>query len=482
MSTCDDQETIGRIRALSHIEPSDEATRRALERVRSAVLDQPKAGIARHTTSRPKSTFLTATRIAGIGAAAACLVGVIAWSALFQSWGNIAFADVQEKLESAENVTLKVRGGGQPYTARVITTRSGMMRGEISNGVVHVVNPKQGRSLELKGKEKRAVVQTYFPPQHMDLSMDLYMNLLMKMRNIVHKDPIKRLPEREIDGKRAVGFLVVLEEPGIPKGWEVSVWVDPRTRLPVRLEITPVHTRPDGNPEVGPRVVWEEIVFDTRIDESLFDTTPPAGFSVDSSGLAQVEREPLPPLVLVPKVGIGDVRFGMSKEEVIRILGQPDILVRQKRGEPVHLEQNLRNPALLDKESIREMIRAWKASPEYLVGYDMLKYSSSGLWICVYPDRGLLSITAQSQRSSGGRAADFAGKTKEGIALGAGIEDIEEVYGKRQLDFASRAMRTKAGAGGLFYPELGLTFTLFDGELSQICAVPVQASNAPPTR
>lgn len=478
MSTNDDQQTIGRIQALSHVEPSDEATRRALDRVRAALLDQPRAEAARQKASRPKGTFLTARRTAIVSTAAACLVGVIVGAVLFQSWGNIALADVQEKLERVENVTLTVRGGGQPDTCRVITTRSGMMRADMSDGSVHVVNPKQGKSLMLKAQEKRAIVATYFPPRHKDLSADLYMNLLRKLRSIIREDPVKRLPKRQIDGKRAVGFLIALGEPAILRGMKASVWVDPHTRLPVRVELTPAQHFAAGKPVYGSTVVWEEIVFDTQIDDSLFDTTPPAGFRVDSSGLVQVEREPLPPLVLTPKVGIGAVRFGMSKEEVIRILGQPDMLVREKRGEPVHLERNLKDPALKDfQESTRALIRAWKASPDYLVGYDMLKYSSSGLWLCVDPDRGLLSIVVRTQLSSSGRVNDFVGKTTEGIALGAALEDIEEAYGQPKS-----LLPTEGGFGALFYPQLGLTFTLSDGKLSRIDAIPVQASSAPPMR
>ncbi len=483
MSTPDDQEAARRVRALNQIEPNAEATRRAVERVRSTLLNQPNVNTARPTADRPSWRLLMATRIACTSAAAACLVGLVVWLGLSGPWESIAFADVQEQLERMENVTLKVSALGKrqaewvPHVGRMTTTRSGMARGEMSNGDVVVLNPKQGRCLQLKVKEKKAVLGTVFPRQKT--------SLFQKLRKI-HKDPIKRLPDREIDGKRAIGFLVVLEETEFPSGTEASVWVDPHTRLPVRLEMNEISSA-GGNPAPGPMIVMDEIVFDRQLDESLFDTTPPAGYTVDSSELAKFEGQPLPPLVLTPKVGIGDVRFGMSKEEVIQILGPPE-LIRQKWGEPEQFEQQLENTPI-EQTSVRKMLREtiarWKQNPYYLVGFDELKYNASGLWIFVDPDDGVTSITAHSQETSGGGCQGFIGRTKEGIALGASLEEIQKAYGEPSVNDASQFMLAnvkQGGFGAIFYPDLGLTFTLNDSKLTRFSAVPVVDSDTSPTQ
>lgn len=469
MSSHDDQEVIGRIRALSQIEPSAEATRRAVERVRSTLSDPPDAQTGRSATDRSSRKPHMAVRIA-CTCAVACIAVLLVWLGLSPPWGSIAFADVQKQLERRENVTVTISHQAQgqpapPQVGRVTFTRSGMMRGDNSNGDIVIVNSKQGRYLELKVKEKKAVLRTYFWPET---------SLFHKLRH-VHEDPIKRLPDREIAGKRAIGFLVVLEETQFPSGTEASVWVDPHTRLPVRLEVD----------EVGGQgtIVMDEIVFDSQLDESLFDTTPPAGYTVDSSGLAEFESQPLPPLVVTPKVGIGDVRFGMSKEEVIQILGQPALIVRPNPGKAAEQWERVLADIPVDQKvvrrNLRETIARLRQSTD--VRDESLKYLSSGLGISVDPDDGVTSIGVQSRQASGGRAQDFAGKTKEGIGLGSSLEEIEEAYGTPPLNANLQLTLNElkaSGFGAVFYPELGLTFMLLDHKVNSFSAVPVVESDS----
>ncbi len=137
---------------------------------------------------------------AKIAAAATIIVAVIGglavWLAPFGGTQGLAFADVQKELGRIENVTLKFteQFPGRPDNVfRMMITQSGMTRVEWANGNVLIVNPKQGRSLELKAKEKRAVIKQAFPLREL--------NLLAELRGR-QKDPIEKLPEREIDGNR----------------------------------------------------------------------------------------------------------------------------------------------------------------------------------------------------------------------------------------------------------------------------------------
>ena len=69
--------------------------------------------------------------------------------------------------------------------------------------------------------------------------------------------------EREIDGKKAIGFRVPYETANVddPK-IEIVVWVDPATRLPMRME----STGKDGKGRKAKSVV-SEIQFDRKLDE-----------------------------------------------------------------------------------------------------------------------------------------------------------------------------------------------------------------------
>jgi hypothetical protein len=141
------------------------------------------------------------------------------------------------------------------------------------------------------------------------------------MLRTIPKDTVKRLADKNIAGKRALGFLVRLGEGRYRQ--EATVWVDPETRLPVRLEMA-------GKDDQGreARQVLDDILFDRPLDAALFSLTPPAGYKTQTLGLAELppppaDKERLAPVV-TPKVGIGPARFGMKKDEVIRVLGKPD--------------------------------------------------------------------------------------------------------------------------------------------------------------
>lgn len=99
-------------------------------------------------------------------------------------------------------------------------------------------------------------------------------------------------------------------------------------------------------------------------------------------------------LVVELGVGIGPVKFGMSKDQVIEHFGKPD------------------------KIGGKDM------------GLDYI--SSKGLSFLVHPAKGLISIDCWSKEHPFPLAeiATFTGRTKQGIAMGASRKEIEAIYGK----------------------------------------------------
>jgi outer membrane lipoprotein-sorting protein len=91
-------------------------------------------------------------------------------------------------------------------------------------------------------------------------------------------DPVKRLPEKVIGGKKVVGFVYEdkHESPyGVDK-FERTFWVDPTTKLPVRIE---TKFRTTNTTVVESDWVTKDFVFDAPLDEKLFSTDPPAGWT-----------------------------------------------------------------------------------------------------------------------------------------------------------------------------------------------------------
>jgi outer membrane protein assembly factor BamE (lipoprotein component of BamABCDE complex) len=200
---------------------------------------------------------------------------------------------------------------------------------------------------------------------------------------------------------------------------EVKVWVEPKSQLPVRLEIV------DKDNAGAGRKMTMDLKFDQPLDEKLFSTEPPAGFTLRTEG---VETAPAPRVEdaavsapeVKPKEGLGPVKFGMTKEQVIKELGEPD---------------------KIDQKGMA------------------LDYLSRGYSVFISPRRGVMMITCYTQATFVVKVADFAGKTKEGVGVGAKSADIVKAFGEAD------ATEKKEQMMQLSYRKLGLEFTLANDKL-----------------
>jgi hypothetical protein len=128
------------------------------------------------------------------------------------------------------------------------------------------------------------------------------------LADLLKIDPAKAAPlgEREFDGRRLTGFRVNRDYDKRNLR-SVDVWVDPSTRLPVRVEQTVKMRYPDdagaaelnrrtkdGTAPLSPeeseklmdswpwqtsKIVMTEIQFDVPVDESTFSIEPPKGYA-----------------------------------------------------------------------------------------------------------------------------------------------------------------------------------------------------------
>jgi len=110
--------------------------------------------------------------------------------------------------------------------------------------------------------------------------------------------------------------------------------------------------------------------------------------------------EQAPPLPVIPAVGIGPVRLGMTSEEVIQVLGRPEKALTRSDGSVSNF------------------------------GYT----KSLGISIAFGSDEDerdqVIAISGGMHRFMASRYRDFTGTTPEGIGLGATAEEIIEAYGK----------------------------------------------------
>jgi outer membrane lipoprotein-sorting protein len=224
---------------------------------------------------------------ASVGAVLVLAIAGVAWR-LQVSGTQYAFADFVKPILEAESAKFKAafeRNGKQVATADVMVSGS-RARMELQEPgqpmVIHIVDYGRSLSACIDKANKIAVIQKLVGLPRERASM----NLLEEMRLLIldaDKPDVKResLGEKEIDGRRAVGWRLSgpgLHEPGVT----VTIWGDPATGLPIRMES---YYAMDGQKGTLSDPTW-----DPDLDESLFSLDPPDGYQVIKS---QVDLSPV---------------------------------------------------------------------------------------------------------------------------------------------------------------------------------------------
>lgn len=85
---------------------------------------------------------------------------------------------------------------------------------------------------------------------------------------------VEELPKRRVEGKNVIGFRGKEKEKD--GTWTRTFWIDPNTRLPVEMVIDFQSTESDL---VSARWVLNHFVFDRDIEDAVFSTEIPEGYS-----------------------------------------------------------------------------------------------------------------------------------------------------------------------------------------------------------
>jgi len=186
-----------------------------------------------------------------------------------------AFNKLAETLVTAKTARfqMEVAIEGQPkQTAQAYYLAPGRFRQELrSVGLVNISDLTAGKMVIVMPAAKRVMVMNIKGApknEKFQSQFDRLRELLSKSRDA--KDAqYQRLGEKEIDGRRAVGFRY--DSPAA----EVTLWGDPATGYPVRIE-----TVWGGLPRT--EVTMNNFEINLDLKASLFDVTPPAGYKVQS--------------------------------------------------------------------------------------------------------------------------------------------------------------------------------------------------------
>ena len=254
-----------------------------------------------------------------IAVASACLVLAGLWMFVpgRQSTAQ-AFNKLAEALIAAKTARFQteVATEGKPVQmVQCYYLAPGRFRQELANGSVVIIDLNAGKSVGVNPSKKEAVVLRFkgTPPRDETVGsrFDVLLDLLSKSRDAPDAQ-YQRLGEKEIDGRRAVGFR--FDSPAAC----VTLWGDPSTGFPVQTE-----TIWSGQPVS--KVTDRNFQINLDLKESLFDTTVPAGFKVTSLGVefARPSEEGLiNAFRMSSEIGGGKFPESLDSAAITRLLGK----------------------------------------------------------------------------------------------------------------------------------------------------------------
>ena len=209
----------------------------------------------------------TAMRTPIIRLAAAAAIVVVLWVGIhLTGHSGVAWADVMRNIQNARTLTYQTVltfENGQRQVLKTMVRDPDRIRIESSEGRTWIVDYGQGRTLRLDPNSGQAQLSSTPQP-----TLNMY-DAFRNFRNLPDFS-VRPMGRRTLDGAAAEGFELMKAEEDHP----ITVWADPRTSLPVRIERTV--KQPDGKLI---QIVTINIVFDAELDESLFDLEVPAGYT-----------------------------------------------------------------------------------------------------------------------------------------------------------------------------------------------------------
>jgi len=261
---------------------------------------QPKLIILRDYIMRNKLTKLAA--------AAVIIIAVTIGVSQFLG-GTVTFADVIQPILNARTIVLDLVVGSEETGLLVHDIVVGTkIRRTIPNMGPTIIDLDNARMLRLDPLDKSAVYVDIQGPfqKGMKNHIGLVRDIVADMEN--HPEwPVQELGQRQIDGQRAVGFL--LSEPKM----KLTIWADTETAAPIRIELLMGQSQ----------TIIKNIEFDVLVDESLVSMDIPDGYTLYEGELDYTDFDEQDFIIILQfwaeHVLGGNFPDSMSAEDILKV-------------------------------------------------------------------------------------------------------------------------------------------------------------------
>lgn len=220
---------------------------------------------------------------------------------------------------------MEVKIEGQPKQSfDAFYLSPGKFRQELGN-MVNITDLEAGQIVSIIPVEKKVIVMNIKGEPKEQRSNNYFEQLrdLLAEKKNSNDDEYERLGEKEIDGKRAVGFRFA------SPAATVTLWGDPKTGNPIRIDN-------DWKGLPWTQVAMTDFEINVDLNEKLFDRTPPAGYKVQEfevDGSKPEEKDLIESLKACTELADGEFPASLDTAGITAIILK--VATKSKVGENV---------------------------------------------------------------------------------------------------------------------------------------------------
>ena len=271
MSEMDEREIERRFEAISQFETDPEMVARDLERARKSFIEKT----TKKQTTEQKNIWRIIMRSKTFKVAAAAAIIIAVSLGIHELVGipgspSVAWADVIKPILSARTASLDIRIGSQDSGFVIHDDIMGsLIRRTVSNAedTDIIIDLEQQKLLAIDHTKKTATYVGLDGLPSMPNYVELLQNMIIKLQDQSDFHVEDGVME-EIEGREYVVFV------GQGGNDTITVWADPETALPVRIE----HTTPNMV------ISCDNMQFNVTFDETLFSMDVPDGYTTEDAG------------------------------------------------------------------------------------------------------------------------------------------------------------------------------------------------------
>jgi hypothetical protein len=268
-----------------------------------------RSGPSRQSNSLSIRRTIMKSPITKLAAAAIIIISILTAVSYFRGPINVTspvFANVMEQIQKAWSVTYQETyypGESREFTNTEMIIESGIKRSELPHGNIIIFDLNAGKTLHLIPDINKAIL-THRVGRSRGKRLFNYLNWVSSL----HEDNGVFTGQQELDGKMTDVFVVEMPFE------KTTVWVDPETDLPVRVEMV---SWPNPNTDIivpqmslsirdfggeanearsiiigsgrgSPEGIQKEMTrilsdfsWNIELDESLFSLEPPEGYTLE---------------------------------------------------------------------------------------------------------------------------------------------------------------------------------------------------------